>query len=137
MENLFKRKNSEINVSEILSHISDGEKKVFVKEKINSDWKLMFNYQPTEEENKLLFINGNPSQEESLKLKELQLKYRLELEEKDLNVVNTYLNILWELYGIDSSELDVEGSIIATSSEVHSEILYKQKDETEYKKITL
>jgi hypothetical protein len=137
MENLFKRKYSEINVSEILSHISDGEKKVFVKEGINSDWKLMFNYQPTEEENKLLFINGNPSQEESLKLKELQLKYRLELEEKDLNIVNTYLNIVWELYGIDSSELDIEGSIFATSSEVHSEILYKQKDETEYKKITL
>jgi hypothetical protein len=137
MENLFKRKYSEINVSEILSHISDGEKKVFVKEGINSDWKLMFNYQPTEEENKLLFINGNPSQEESLKLKELQLKYRLKLEEKDLNIVNTYLNIVWELYGIDSSELDIEGSIFATSSEVHSEILYKQKDETEYKKITL
>jgi len=137
MENLFKRKNSEINVSEILSHISDGEKKVFVKEKINSDWKLMFNYQPTEEENKLLFIKGNSSQEERLKLKELQLKYRLELEEKDLNIVNTYLNSVWELYGIDSSELDVEGSIIATNSEVHSDISYKQKNETEYKIIKL
>jgi hypothetical protein len=137
MENLFKIKNSEINVGEILSHISDGEKKVFVKEKINSDWKLMFNYKPTAEENKLINKQGKYSKDEILKIKELQLKYRLELEEKDLNVVNTYLNSVWELYGVDSSELDVEGSIIATNSEVHSEILYKQKDETEYKKITL
>ena len=137
MENLFKQKNSEINVSEILGHISDGEKKIFLKEGINSDWKLMFNYKPTEEEDTLINKTLNYSEDEILKMKEIQSKYRLDLEEKDLNVVNTFLNYLWGLLDLDSSELDFEGRIVATSSNAHTKLSYKQKNETEYKIIKL
>jgi len=107
MENLFKQKNSEINVSEILGHISDGEKKIFLKEGINSDWKLMFNYKPTEEEDTLINKTLNYSEDDILKMKEI------------------------------SSELDFEGRIVATSSNAHTKLSYKQKNETEYKIIKL
>jgi hypothetical protein len=135
-ENVQEVQENKINWSEILDHISDGEHKVYLKTGKDSDWKLMFNYKPTVEEYKLIHKTSH-SQEELLAIKEIQSKYIVDLEEKDLNVVNTFLNYLWELLDLDSSELDFEGRIVATSSNAHTKLSYKQKNETEYKIIKL